>query len=184
MPKAKIEICNVIVSVVYDGTKFNLKKLARILDGARYDPKIFPGVSYKSEELRAAFLIFSSGKINCVGAKSIKDAKLAIKQLTRKLRRSGVKIKSAPKIKVQNIVASVDFGRRFDLDEIATNFENTEYEPEVFPGLVFRLDDPKVVVLLFVSGKGVCVGAKSGRDVERAAERIVKLRLPEGRPST
>ncbi|GAI14431.1 unnamed protein product, partial [marine sediment metagenome] len=81
----------------------------------------------------------------------MKDAKLAIKNLTKKLRRSGTKIGSEPKLKVQNIVASVDFGRGFDLEEIATNFENTEYNPEVFPGLVFRLDDPKVVILLFVS---------------------------------
>jgi transcription initiation factor TFIID TATA-box-binding protein len=110
----------------------------------------------------------------------MKDAKLAIKNLTRKLRRSGVSIKTEPKIVVQNIVASIDFGRRFDLEEIARNFETTEYEPEVFPGLVFRLDDPKVVVLLFVSGKGVCAGAKNRKDVERAVEGLLKLRLPGG----
>ncbi|MBA7502471.1 hypothetical protein ES706_01059 [subsurface metagenome] len=180
MPRVKTKIQNVVVSVTYEGTEFNLEKLARTIDSTDYDPEVFPGVVYKSEVPRASFLIFSSGKMNCVGAKSIKDAKLAIKKLTRKLQRSGVKIKSEPKIKVQNIVASVDFDRRFDLENIAKNFENAEYEPEVFPGLVFRLDDPKVVVLLFVSGKGVCAGAKSKRDVERAAERITKLRLPGG----
>lgn len=180
MPRVKIRIQNIVVSVIYEGTEFNLEKLARCLDGADYDPEVFPGIAYRSEFPRASFLIFSSGKMNCVGAKSMKDAKLAIKNLTRKLRRSGVNIKSEPKIKVQNIVASIDFGRGFDLEEIARNFETTEYEPEVFPGLVFRLDDPKVVVLLFVSGKGVCAGAKSKKDVERATERITKLRLPRG----
>jgi len=176
----KTRIQNIVVSVIYEGTEFNLEKLARCLDGANYDPEVFPGIAYKSEEPRASFLIFTSGKMNCVGAKSMKDAKLAIKNLTKKLRMFGVKIKSEPKTKVQNIVASIDFGRGFDLEEIARNFENTEYEPEVFPGLVFRLDDPKVVILLFVSGKGVCAGAKSKKDVERAAERITKLRLPRG----
>ncbi len=180
MPKVKTRIENVVVSVTYEGTKFDLEKLARTVDGVDHNPEIFPGAVYKLEEPHASFLIFSSGKMNCVGAKSLGDAKLAIKRLTRKLQRSGVEIKSEPQIKVQNIVASIDFGRGFDLEEIARNFENTEYEPEVFPGLVFRLDDPKVVVLLFVSGKGVCAGARSGRDVERAAERIVKLGLPEG----
>jgi len=180
MPRVKTKIQNIVVSVTYEGTEFNLEKLARTLDGADYDPEVFPGIAYRSEVPRASFLIFSSGKMNCVGAKSMKDAKLAIKNLTKKLRRSGVKIKSEPKTKVQNIVASIDFGRGFDLEEIARNFETTEYEPEVFPGLVFRLDDPKVVVLLFVSGKGVCAGAKSKKDVERAAERITKLRLPRG----
>lgn len=180
MPRVKTRIQNIVVSVTYAGVEFNLEKLARCLDNTRYDPEIFPGIAYKSEVPRASFLIFSSGKMNCVGATSMKAARLAIKNLTKKLRRSGVKIKSEPQIKVQNIVASIDFGRGFDLEEIARNFANTEYEPEVFPGLVFRLDDPKVVVLLFVSGKGVCAGAKSKKDVEKAAGRITKLRLPKG----
>ncbi len=182
MPKTKIKIENLVLSVIYQGAEFDLEKLARTLDGARYDPEIFPGVAYRYEEPRASFLIFSTGKINCVGAKSMRDAKLAIKKLTNKLRESSFEIKSEPKVKLCNIVASVDFGRRFDLDEIATKFENTEYEPEVFPGLTLRLDDPKVAVLLLVGGKGVCAGAKSRRDVERAAEKIIKMRLPKGRP--
>lgn len=184
MPGVKTRIENVVVSVTYEGTEFDLKKLARTVDGVVHDPEVFPGAVYKSEDPRASFLIFSSGKMNCVGARSMEDAELAVKRLTRKLRRAGFKIKSEPKVKVRNIVASIDFGRRFDLEEIAMNFENAEYEPEVFPGLVFRLDDPKVAVLLFVSGKGVCAGARSGRDVERAAERITKLGLPGGRSST
>jgi len=178
MPGVKIRIRNVVVTVTYERTEFDLEKLARTLDGARYDPENFPGVVYKSEEPRASFLIFASGKMNCVGAKSMNDAKLAIRKLTRKLQKAGIKVKSEPKVKVQNIVASVDFGRGFDLEEIARNFENAEYEPEVFPGLVFRLDDPKVVFLLFASEKGVCVGAKSRGDVERAIERMVELGLP------
>lgn len=178
MSGMKIRINNVVVSVTYEGTKFDLEKLARTIDGARYDPENFPGIVYKSKVPSASFLIFSSGKVNCVGAKSMRDVELAIKKLTEKLRRAGVKIKSEPKVKVQNIVASIDFGRGFDLEEIARNFKNAEYEPEVFPGLVLRLDDPKVAVLLFATGKGVCAGAKSEGDVERAAERIIKtLRL-------
>ena len=179
MPKAKIRVNNVVVSVTYEGTKFDLEKLARTIDGTNYDPDLFPGAVYKSEDPHASFLIFTSGKMNCVGARSMRDAELAIRRLTRKLREAGVKVKSEPKVKVQNIVASIDFGRGFDLEEIAMNFGNAEYEPEVFPGLVFRLDDPKVAVLLFTIGKCVCVGARSRRDIERAAERITKLRLPK-----
>jgi len=164
-----------VLSVTYEGTEFNLNKLARSLDGARYDPELFPGVVYKSEDPRASFLIFASGKMNCVGARSMADAKLAIKKLTRKIREAHIKVKTEPKVKVQNIVASVNFGRKFDLEHIASRFENTEYEPEVFPGLVFRLEDPKAVLLLFVSGKGVCAGVNSMRDVKKAAQKINRI---------
>jgi transcription initiation factor TFIID TATA-box-binding protein len=171
----KKKIVNIVLSVTYEGVQFNLEKLARSLDGARYDPEVFPGIAYKSYDPLASFLIFASGKMNCVGAKSMKDAKLAIKKLTKKLKKSGVKIKAEPKVKVQNIVASFDFGTEFDLERIARTFDNTEYEPEVFPGLVFRMEDPHVVVLLFVSGKGVCAGAKSTKDINRAAINITKI---------
>lgn len=171
----KTQIQNIVLSVTYEGIEFNLEKLAKALDGARYDPEVFPGIAYKSEEPPASFLIFASGKMNCVGAKSMENARQAIKKLTKKLKKAGVKVKSEPKVEVQNIVASFDFGREFDLERIARGFENTEYEPEVFPGLVFRLDDPKVVVLLFVSGKGVCAGAKSMKDIQKAAKKITKI---------
>jgi transcription initiation factor TFIID TATA-box-binding protein len=175
MTGVKTKIQNIVLSVTYEGTEFNLERLAKSIDSTVYDPEIFPGVVYKSEDPRASFLIFGSGKMNCVGARSMADAKLAIKKLTKKLRKARIKVKTQPKIKLQNIVASIDFGRKFDLERIASRFENTEYEPETFPGLVFRLDDPKVVILLFVSGKGVCAGAKSVRDVNRAAQNINKI---------
>ncbi len=175
MAVVKTQVQNIVLSVTYEDVKFDLERLARSLEGARYDPEVFPGIAYKSEDPQASFLIFASGKMNCVGAKSMNDAKLAIKKLTKKLRSAGVKIKIDPQVKVQNIVASFDFGREFDLERIARSFENTEYEPEVFPGLVFRLDEPKVVVLLFVSGKGVCAGAKSMNDIKSAANRITRL---------
>jgi len=171
----KTKIQNIVLSVTYEDTEFNLEKVFRSLDGAVYNPKRFPGVVYKSEYPRASFLIFSSGKMNCVGASSMSDAKQAIGKLTRKLREAHIKVKTEPKVKVQNILASVDFDRKFDLEHIARSFENTEYDPEVFPGLVFRLKDPKAVLLLFVSGKGVCAGVKTMRDVNRAAQKTSKI---------
>jgi TATA-box binding protein (TBP) (component of TFIID and TFIIIB) len=111
MTGVKTKIHNIVLSVTYEGTEFNLNKLVRSLDDARYDPEIFAAIIYKSEDPRASFLIFASGKMNCVGARSMNDAKLAIKKLTRKIRKAHIKVKSAPKVEVQNIVASIDFGR-------------------------------------------------------------------------
>ncbi|NIO81766.1 MAG: TATA-box-binding protein [Candidatus Aminicenantes bacterium] len=175
MMVVKTKIQNIVLSVTYEDTEFNLEKVVRSLDGTVYDPALFPGVVYKSENPRASFLIFASGKMNCVGARSMKDANQAIRTLTRKLREAHIKVKTEPKVKIQNIVASVDFGRKFDLEHISRSFENTEYEPEVFPGLVFRLYNPQAVLLLFVSGKGVCAGTKSMKDVKRAAQKTSKI---------
>lgn len=175
MADVKYEIQNIVLSVTYEDTEFDLEKLANTLEGARYDPEVFPGIAYSSVDPKASFLIFASGKMNCVGAKSLEDAENAIKKLTKKLSDSKVEINNEPEVKVQNMVASFDFGREFDLEMIARNFRNTEYEPEVFPGLVFRLDEPKAVILLFVSGKGVCAGAKSEEDIKKAAKRITEV---------
>ena len=77
-----------------------------------------------------------------------------------------------PKVEVENIVASTAFADRLDLDLIAQELEGAEYEPEQFPGLVYRLKEPRVAMLLFGSGKIVCTGARKIEDVSRAVEKL------------
>ncbi|KXA93193.1 hypothetical protein AKJ66_02585 [candidate division MSBL1 archaeon SCGC-AAA259E22] len=174
MTDVKHEIQNMVLTVNYRDTEFDLERLAGSLKGARYDPEVFPGIAYRMAEPQASFLIFASGKMNCVGARKLEDARKAIDKLTAKIRETGAEIESEPQIEVQNIVASFDFGRKFDLEKIARNHRNTEYEPEVFPGLVFRMEEPKAVILLFVSGKGVGAGFEKQESVMRAARKIVE----------
>jgi len=82
-------------------------------------------------------------------------------------------------VKVENIVASAIFAEKLDLDVIATSLEEAEYEPEQFPGLIYRLKDPKTATLLFTSGKANCTGAKNLEDVHKTidiiAEKLKKL---------
>ena len=78
-----------------------------------------------------------------------------------------------PEIKIVNVVVSTKIGDNIDLEEVAMILENAEYEPEQFPGLVYRLDDPKVVVLIFGSGKVVITGLKSEEDAKRALKKIL-----------
>lgn len=47
-----------------------------------------------------------------------------------------------------------------------------QYEPELFPGLIYRMSDPKVCLLIFVSGKVVLTGAKSKTDIDNAYRKI------------
>jgi len=92
------------------------------------------------------------------------------------LKKANIFITVDPKIEVQNIVASADLGQEINLNTVAITLglEKVEYEPEQFPGLVYRLDDPKVVVLLFGSGKMVCTGAKIPPDDVRAVDKIAE----------
>jgi transcription initiation factor TFIID TATA-box-binding protein len=117
----------------------------------------------------------------CTGAKSIEDSKKAIHIAVDKMRALDAEIPHEFEIKIQNIVASANLGKTLNLESVALDLENTEYEPEQFPGLVYRLDDPKVVLLLFGSGKVVCTGAKSISDaklgVEKTKERLAELDL-------
>ena len=96
----------------------------------------------------------------CTGAKSEKEARGAVMKVIRELKKNGIVIISKPELKIQNIVASANLGGMIDLEKAAFTLGKTMYEPEQFPGLIYRMAVPKVVILLFASGKLVCTGAK------------------------
>jgi transcription initiation factor TFIID TATA-box-binding protein len=171
---AKIKIENVVASTTL-GEDLDLQKISLALDGAEYEPEQFPGLIYRIKEPKTATLLFRSGKVVCTGAKSLADVKRAVLIVSKEVEKAGIKVFKNPQIEVQNIVASSDLESEINLNAIALSLglEKVEYEPEQFPGLVYRLDEPKVVVLLFGSGKLVCTGAKKPEDVEKAVERIM-----------
>jgi len=119
-------------------------------------------------------LLFRSGKLVCTGAKTHDQVRKAIETVVENIREAGVDIDEAPEFEVQNIVASADLGQPVNLTSvvISLGLERVEYEPEVFPGLVYRMTDPKVVILLFGSGRLVCTGARQPSDVEEAVIKI------------
>jgi transcription initiation factor TFIID TATA-box-binding protein len=172
---AKIRIENVVASTSLGG-ELDLQAIALALEGAEYEPEQFPGLIYRLKEPKTATLLFRSGKVVCTGAKSLNDVKLAISKVSKQIEAAGVHIKIEPKIEVQNIVASSDLESEINLNAIAISLglDKVEYEPEQFPGLVYRLDSPKVVVLLFGSGKLVCTGARKPEDVDVAVKKITE----------
>jgi len=156
MIDSTIKIENIVASMALSD-HFDLLHISSSLENADYDKNKFPGLVYRIKDPKTAFLVFGSGKANCTGAKSIADVDTAI-DITSK------------DYTVQNIVAGASLGTELDLDSIAIGlgFENIEYEPEVFPGLVYRINKPKVVVLIFRSGKLVITGAKTQEECEFA----------------
>ncbi len=110
----------------------------------------------------------------CTGAKSVDDVEVALRQIFDELRNLGIEVDDLPAIHIQNIVSSADLGTNLNLNAIAIGLglEHIEYEPEQFPGLVYRLDEPDVVALLFGSGKLVITGGKQLTDAEEALSVI------------
>jgi transcription initiation factor TFIID TATA-box-binding protein len=171
----RIRIENVVASTSL-GDELDLQSIALTLDRAEYEPEQFPGLIYRLKDPKTAILLFRSGKVVCTGGKSMRQVEESIRTISEMIRKGGQRILARPKIQVQNIVATSDLGSEINLTSIAVTLglERVEYEPEQFPGLVCRLDSPRVVVLLFGSGKLVCTGARRPSDVSLAVEKITK----------
>ena len=152
MPEVIVE--NIVASTSFS-EKLDLDVIAQSLEEAEYEPEQFPGLVYRLRDPKTATLLFRSGKANCTGAKSIKEVETAIEVIARILKKLGVEVYKNPEIAIQNIVATSDLGGELNLSEVAISLglENVEYEPEQFPGLVYRIREPKVAMLLFGSGK-------------------------------
>jgi transcription initiation factor TFIID TATA-box-binding protein len=178
-PKETITIENVVASTGI-GQELDLQSVAMDLEGADYDPEQFPGLVYRTVDPKSAALIFRSGKIVCTGAKSTDAVHESLNIVFDELRKLEIPVDDEPEITVQNIVTSADLGESLNLNAIAIGLglENIEYEPEQFPGLVYRLEEPDVVALLFGSGKLVITGGKTPDDARDAVD-VISERLDE-----
>jgi transcription initiation factor TFIID TATA-box-binding protein len=166
-----INIENVVATATLH-QNIDLNSIVRVFPGVQYRPEEFPGLVYRLRKPKTATLIFGSGKMVCTGAKSERQARKAVMKVVDELKRNGIVILSKPEIQVQNIVASVGLGGYIDLEKLTYSLKRTMYEPEQFPGLIYRMDDPKVVILVFTSGKLVCTGAKKETEVYRAVTKL------------
>lgn len=166
-----ISIENVVASATLD-QEIDLLAIMKVFRNVEYRPKQFPGLVFRLKKPKTATLIFGSGKMVCTGAKSEKMAHNAVNQVVEELKNNGIVILGKPKITIQNIVASANLHGKIDLETAADIMENVMYEPEQFPGLIYRMREPKVVMLLFASGKLVCTGAKYEGMVQEAVEKL------------
>jgi transcription initiation factor TFIID TATA-box-binding protein len=169
----KIKIQNIVASATF-AEKLDLDVISQSLEETEYEPEQFPGLVYRLSNPKTATLLFRSGAANCTGAKDVEDVRKTVDIIADKLKQLGVEVYKNPKIIVQNIVATAELGGELNLNEVAQGLglEKVEYEPEQFPGLVYRIKEPKVAMLLFSSGKIVCAGARSIEDVSKAVEKL------------
>jgi len=171
--KPVIRIENIVATVTLH-QELDLNYISREIPGVSYQPEEFPGLILRLQNPRLTALIFGSGKMVVTGAKSVNQLIRGFKRILRMLARHGIVIRQKPSVHIQNIVASANLGVEVDLEKAAELLENSMYEPEQFPGLIYRMTDPNVVLLIFSSGKMVITGAKSEENVKKAVEKIYK----------
>jgi len=170
--KRDIKIVNIVVSTSLEHD-IPLEKMASTLSNTEYNPEQFPGLVIRVKEPKTSALIFSSGNVVCTGARTMGEVKESIKKIIKSLQKINVHITVEPKIKIQNIVASGAVGMDLNLNVLAMKLNNTEYEPEQFPGLVYKLKEAKATFLLFSNGKIVCTGTKSEQEVHDALDKLI-----------
>lgn len=174
--RPRVNVENVVASTSL-GVELDLETMAAQLDNTEYEPEQFPGLILRLDEavcgVKAAVLVFRSGKMVCTGTRSPEGIREAIKQAIKLLETvPHTKIPKKYDVTIQNIVASSDLKCELNLDRIAFTLDNAEFEPEQFPGLVYRMAEPKVVFLLFRSGRIICTGAKNIDDVHKAIRKL------------
>ncbi len=176
MPKRKpvIRIQNIVASAALN-QRISLKTIVEKFPHAEYSPRVFPGLVFRLKKPKTATLIFETGKMVCTGAKSEKEAIQAVHKVVKELKTHGMSVLNKPAITIQNIVASAELNGEIDLENVVYKLKKVMYEPEQFPGAVFRMDEPKVVFLIFSAGKLVCVGAKKEQDVYTAVNKLQEL---------
>ncbi len=171
---ADYKIENVVATVVVEITeKIDLNIIARKHADVEYNPERFPGLVMRILKPKATILIFSTGKMVVTGMRKASEADRVVEKVLKNIRKAGIKV-SNPEITIQNIVASGDLHTNIDLNMAAIVMEYAMYEPEVFPGLIYRMQDPKTVFLIFSTGRIVCTGAKKKEIVREAVRKLNK----------
>lgn len=164
-----------VVSTVNLKCKLDLKKIALLARNAEYNPKRFAAIIMRIREPRTTALIFSTGKMVCTGAKNEEDSRLAARKYARIIQKLGFEAVFSD-FKIQNMVASCDVKFPIRLEGLALKHTTfSSYEPEIFPGLIYRMVEPRIVLLIFISGKIVLTGAKFRKDIYKAFDNIYPI---------
>lgn len=126
------------------------------------------------KEPKTSALIFSSGRVVCTGAKSMKKVRESVQAIIKNVEKIKIKVAKNPVIKVQNMVASGSIGMDLNLNYLAMHLPNTEYEPEQFPGVVHKLEGTRATFLLFSNGKIVCTGTRTEKKLHEAVDLLIE----------
>ena len=158
------------------GIELDLVTVAReFSEVVDYDPEKYPGAYFRLDDSSPLITVYRTGKYIITGAGSTDEASATRSEFLRLLTYHSILPKAEDEwYKIQNYVCMEDLGQQLDLSALAIGLglEFTEYEPEQFPGLVYRPTDHDCVMLIFGSGKVIITGTT---DVDSAEEAVTGL---------
>ncbi len=161
-----------IVSTVNFDCELDLRKIALHAKNAEYNPKRFAAVIMRIRDPKTTALIFRSGKMVCTGAKSESDSETAARKYAKTIKKLGFDVKFK-EFTIQNIVGSCSVNFAINLEILQNQHQRfCTYDPEIFPGLIYRMEQPRIVLLIFCSGKVVLTGAKKREQLSQAFSKI------------
>lgn len=164
-----------VVSTVNLACPLDLMKINFRTRNSEYNPSRFSGIVMRIREPHTTALLFRSGKMVITGARNEADSRLAARKYARIIQKLGFPVKFL-EFKVQNIVGTCDLRfpiRVENLNQMHGQFSS--YEPELFPGLIYRMVKPRVVLLIFVNGKVVMTGARTREELQEALDNIYPI---------
>ena len=168
----KFELQNVVATFNLGVDHLDLRAIALEKPFIEYNPQKFAAATLRIRNPRTTALAFASGNMVCTGAKTEIESRLAGRKYVRLLQKHGIPV-SFRTFKIQNIVASAEVPHPLKLLELSRSYgPYVSYEPDLFPGLVFRTSKPKLVFLLFRSGKIVITGAKCRTEIEQTFKSL------------
>lgn len=199
-----VNIENVVVTATIP-CRLDLNRIKSSVPGVTVPPK-FPAVVYRpppqqsvkatsGKRSKPCILVFSSGKLVCPGNRNTRTAKVLIRRFIEELRERDIEVSGKQAYEVSNIVASGDLEGYINLEGAAERLRGVVFEPGVFPGLIYRIDEPKAVFLLYANGKFVCPGNKDEKTIRPAIMKVMqqlkemgliaeRARKPEATPTS
>ncbi len=170
---AKLEIVNLVASLDLN-IKINLILLMgkNPIANIQYEPSQFPAAVVRLKKPKTSYLIFGNGKLICTGAKTLEQIKESFSKLKGIIEKTGVRVKGVPEIIITNMVVTKNMKKRLDLNRLAMNLKNVEFEPEQFPALIYKIQKPKASFLIFSNGQIICTGTKELEIAEEAMEKL------------
>lgn len=172
-----------VVNVIGAGQlhiELELEKLGKDLNvhSAQYDPDRYPGIHIKISEQGPTITLYRNGKYHITGPDSVRQLQQVRDQFLSVLDNLEIQYSAEQdEFSVQNVVCVANHRSSFDLNNLAVELglERVEYEPEQFPGLVYRMPNSSAVFLVFATGKIVITGVQTIENAQQAYEEFKEI---------